>query len=160
MGRALPPRDKELNMSFLHHPLRLVALALGLAACAVGPTTRVTPATHPGPRAADSVPGRSARAWLDSLEVARAAEPSPLPSPAPLALDPESDRAWLEVLRDPAVVRLVETALANNREYRIAVARVQEYRALLGVARSELFPQVSASASGSTNQIVFGSFPT
>jgi len=136
---------------------------LAMAGCAVGPGTRVTPPAHPGPRVADSLPSPSARRFLDSLTAERARGDTGvavLPAPRQLALDAAGDRAWLEVLRDPTVIRLVETALANNRDFQIAVARVREYRALLGVARSELFPQLNATASGSTNQIVFGSFPT
>src|SRR6185436_8595353 len=66
---------------------------------------------------------------------------------------------WLDVLRDSQVVALVRTAMANNRELRIAVARVKEYRALLGVARADLFPQLSLNAVASEQQSVFGSFP-
>ena len=140
-----------------------VAGILLLSACAVGPSTRVAPPAHPGPRSADSLPAPAARRFLDSLAAERARADTgvtALMPPRPLRIDPASDRPWLEVLRDSTLVRLVETALANNREFRIAVARVREYRALLGVARSELFPQLSATASGSKNQIVFGSFPT
>src|SRR4029079_2912022 len=76
-----------------------------------------------------------------------------------LALDPGSDQPWLDVLRDSQVVRLVRSALANNRDLQIAVARVREYRALRGVARSDLFPQVSLNGAASENQAAFGDFP-
>jgi outer membrane protein TolC len=36
---------------------------------------------------------------------------------------------------------------------------VREYRALRGVARSELFPQLSLNGTVSENQVAFGSFP-
>jgi multidrug efflux system outer membrane protein len=39
-----------------------------------------------------------------------------------------------------------------------AVARVREYRALAGVARSDLFPQISGNFLASENESVFGSF--
>lgn len=81
-------------------------------------------------------------------------------APRALSLDPSQDRAWLDILGDTTVLRLVERAVANNREFQIAAARVREYRALLGVARADLFPQLGVSGSASTNQIVFGSFPT
>ncbi|MGQ0703180.1 MAG: efflux transporter outer membrane subunit [Gemmatimonadales bacterium] len=140
---------------------RLGVLLLAIGGCAVGPSTRVTPPAYPGPAAEDSLPNRSARAFFDSLATARAGDDTArtqLLAPRPLSLDPGSDQTWLDVLRDTAVVRLVETALANNREFRIAVARVREYRALLGVARADLFPQLSANGTASTNKVVFGSF--
>jgi multidrug efflux system outer membrane protein len=108
----------------------------------------------------DSLPGSSARTFFDSLAAARARSDTGMPAipPAkPLALDSASDRAWLEILGDTTVTRLVERAVANNREFQIAMARVREYRGLLGVARADLFPQISLNAAASTNQVVFGS---
>lgn len=152
----------------MRDPTRALALALALvvvlvaAGCSVGPSTRVSPAPAVAARAPDSLTAPAARRFLDSLTQARQREDTgagALAPPRPLALDSLSDRPWLEVLKDPQVVTLVETALANNRELRIAVARVKEYRALLGAARGDLFPQLSLNATGSESQSVFGSFP-
>jgi multidrug efflux system outer membrane protein len=52
----------------------------------------------------------------------------------------------LDILRDSQLVALVRTALANNRDLQIAEARVREFRAERGVARGDLFPQLSANA--------------
>jgi outer membrane protein, multidrug efflux system len=130
-----------------------------LAGCAIGPSTQVS-APAAAVRVPDSLTAPAARSFLDSLTQARVRDDS-LRTLAPrlLALDSASDQPWLDVLRDSQVVALVRTALANNRELRIAVARVREYRALLGVARSELFPQLSANGTVSENQVAFGSFP-
>jgi multidrug efflux system outer membrane protein len=109
---------------------------------------------------ADTLPGTSARSFFDSLAAARAKSDTgalAIPAAKPLALDSASDRAWLEVLGDSTVTRLVERAVANNREFQIATARVREYRALLGVARADLFPQLSLNGAASKNQVVFGS---
>lgn len=136
------------------------ALLLALAGCAIGPSTRLHPPSYPAPRAADSLAGPAARAFFDSLAAARARGDTvlpELPAPRPLALDPASDRAWLDILGDSVVVRLVERAVANNREFQIAVARVREYRALLGAARADLFPQLSVNGAASKNKVVFGS---
>jgi multidrug efflux system outer membrane protein len=139
---------------------RRLAVLLTLAGCAIGPSPRVTPPQYPAPRIADSLPSASARGFFDSLAAARARGDTgvtAIPAPRPLALDTASDRAWLDVLGDPAVVQLVEQALANNRDFQVAVARVREYRALLGVARADLFPQLSVNGTASKNQVVFGS---
>ncbi len=83
----------------------------------------------------------------------------PLARPTALALDSTGDLAWLAVLKDPQLVALVRTAVANNRDLRIAVERVREYRAQLGAARGDLFPQITANGTASTNQSIFGAFP-
>ncbi len=59
-----------------------------------------------------------------------------------------ADLGWREFLRDPALQRLVETALNNNRDLRVAALNVEAYQAQYRIQRSELFPNVSADGSG------------
>jgi len=139
--------------------------ALLLGACALGPSTRVeAPRTEPV-RAGDSLMTPAARGFLDSLALVRQQERGDsagvalLWRPRPLALDSTSDLPWLDVLGDPVLETLVRRAVANNRDIQVAVARVREYRALLGVARGELIPQVTLNGTASESQIAFGSFP-
>jgi multidrug efflux system outer membrane protein len=54
-----------------------------------------------------------------------------------------ADSPWWEVFRDEALQALIRDAIAHNLDLRIAVARVQEARALAGVARSFLYPEVN-----------------
>jgi len=56
---------------------------------------------------------------------------------------------WQRYFPDPALHALVEAALANNRDMRIALARIEEARALAGVARADRFPTLAAQADGS-----------
>src|SRR5712692_10278753 len=49
-----------------------------------------------------------------------------------------ADAPWWEVFRDPILKDLIHEALYNNYDVRIAAARVQEARANLSVARSDL----------------------
>jgi multidrug efflux system outer membrane protein len=55
------------------------------------------------------------------------------------------DGRWWKVYRDPALDRLVEEALAQNRDLAVAVARVDEARALVGIAQSRLAPSIDAT---------------
>jgi NodT family efflux transporter outer membrane factor (OMF) lipoprotein len=48
---------------------------------------------------------------------------------------------WWQVFNDPALDALVQTAYQQNLTLRVAGARILEARALLGVARGEIFPQ-------------------
>lgn len=54
---------------------------------------------------------------------------------------------WWNLFNDPQLDRLIEVALAENMDIKIAIARVEEARALVVVSRAALFPQVDASAS-------------
>ena len=49
-----------------------------------------------------------------------------------------ADAPWWEAFGDPGLQALIHEALGRNYDVRIAAARVQEARAILGVARSEL----------------------
>ncbi len=56
---------------------------------------------------------------------------------------------WQTYFPDPALHALIETALVNNRDMQIALARIEEARALAGVARADRFPTLEAQADAS-----------
>jgi outer membrane protein, multidrug efflux system len=56
-----------------------------------------------------------------------------------------ADMPWWEVFQDPQLQVLIRTALENNQDLKIATARVEEARAILGITSANLFPQVGAS---------------
>jgi multidrug efflux system outer membrane protein len=55
---------------------------------------------------------------------------------------------WRNYFADPGLLALIEQALANNRDVRAAALRVAEMRALYGIQRSYLFPEIGAYGSG------------
>ncbi len=57
------------------------------------------------------------------------------------------DTRWWEQFGDPALNGLIAVALSENKDLRIAAARLDEYRGRYDLARSALFPQVAAGAS-------------
>lgn len=59
---------------------------------------------------------------------------------------------WWKVYSDPLLDQLVEEAFVHNANLALAVARVDEARALAGFARSELFPFLDAGADRSRTQ--------
>jgi multidrug efflux system outer membrane protein len=75
-----------------------------------------------------------------------------------VAADSLADLAWLDILRDSVLTRLVATALRQNRDLAAARARIIEFRAEAGVARAPLFPSLTLNGSASRNQIAFGTF--
>ncbi|MBA1273654.1 AdeC/AdeK/OprM family multidrug efflux complex outer membrane factor [Stutzerimonas azotifigens] len=57
------------------------------------------------------------------------------------------DLGWREFFRDPALQQLIEVALQNNRDLRVAALNVEAYRALYRVQRANLLPLVSADGT-------------
>src|SRR2546425_3399796 len=66
---------------------------------------------------------------------------------APEQRDSLGDLGWWDIFQDRALHELLSTAVVANRDVQVAVARVLESRAQLGVARAAQFPQVNAGAS-------------
>jgi multidrug efflux system outer membrane protein len=59
------------------------------------------------------------------------------------------DMPWWELFRDQTLQALIQTALTNNYDLRVAAARLEESRALLAQSRSQFYPQVTyQGASG------------
>ena len=58
-----------------------------------------------------------------------------------------ADTAWWEQFRDQELNGLIIAALRENKDLKIAAARVEEFRGRYGVARAPLLPQVGAGAS-------------
>jgi multidrug efflux system outer membrane protein len=64
-----------------------------------------------------------------------------------------ADLPWWEVFKDPVLHELVNEALVNNFDLRIAAARVEEARARAGVAKSFLWPELNLGASYGINEV-------
>jgi multidrug efflux system outer membrane protein len=58
-----------------------------------------------------------------------------------------ADLPWWQVFDDPTLQALVREAIANNLDLRAAVARVERTRALAGIPKSLLYPQVDGTLS-------------
>ncbi|HKW62207.1 MAG TPA: efflux transporter outer membrane subunit [Candidatus Acidoferrum sp.] len=67
-----------------------------------------------------------------------------------------ADLPWWEVFKDERLKNLVQTALANNYDLRIAVTRVEQARQIAAQARAQYFPflNYSVSASDGKNEFV------
>ena len=64
-----------------------------------------------------------------------------------------ADAPWWEAFQDPTLQALIAEALRRNYDVQIAAARVQEARANLGIARSDLYPSFEYGASVSRSKI-------
>lgn len=115
---------------FLKNISFLVVTALLVSGCAVGPNFM--------------------RPWVDTPDNFRN---------APTSADPSSlaDLPWWQVFRDDRLQNLIQQALANNHDLRIAVSRVEQARQLALQVRSQYFPQVNYDGGiGTGKNALFG----
>lgn len=109
-------------------------VGLGLVGCMMGPNyQRPQVPTPAGFRTVDSTFAADSAALADSA--------------ATLA-----DAPWWDLFQDTVLQGLIREALVGNYDLRVAAARVDEYRALVGVAKADLYPQIDASVGGSYRQ--------
>ena len=62
------------------------------------------------------------------------------------------DQAWWDVFEDDRLRELIDTALRQNFDLRIAAARIVEAEAQLGITRADRFPTVDAHTEASRNR--------
>src|SRR5436189_1953805 len=124
-GRRLRSRGTPAMRSARGSTRVALALAtLGLAACSSlipeyqRPAAPVPP-TYPSDVTPASAPGAEAAADID----------------------------WQRFFADPRLKRLIELALANNRDLRVAVLNIEQTRALYQVRRADELPTVGVGAS-------------
>jgi outer membrane protein, multidrug efflux system len=67
-----------------------------------------------------------------------------------------ADAPWWDTFHDATLQALIQEALRNNYDVGIAAARVQEARAGVRVARSELFPSVDYGATAGRARLPLG----
>jgi multidrug efflux system outer membrane protein len=108
-------------MNFLRLKLKrssgFVALLLIIAGCAVGPNYKQPAVNSP-----------------DNFRFAPARTTNSL-----------ADLPWWELFHDPALQNLIATAITNNYDLKVAVARVEQARNLAVAARAPLFPSIGYS---------------
>jgi multidrug efflux system outer membrane protein len=106
-----------------------VALALAIGGCAVGPDF-----VKPEP----SMPPE----YRSELAPAEAAS--------------FADQSWFDIFQDETLRELIDEALANNYDLRTATARVEQAQQLVGVTRSEIFPQVGYQGAAQRGKSFIG----
>jgi len=107
----------------------VVALAALAAGCAAGPSYHPEQPIPPGTRVGAARSSDSAAAFFDSLATARSRDTAVAGAAPPVSertLQPDSAAAlaWPGLFRDSTLVKLVRTALEQNRDLRTAVGRI------------------------------------
>lgn len=112
--------------------LLLVGIALVPVGCTMAPKY-----TRPAAPVSD--------AWPTGAAYAKTQEATSTPQ-AP-------DLSWREFFTDEKLQQVIDTALTNNRDLRVAALRVEQARTLYGIQRAELLPTVNATGSGSKQRV-------
>jgi multidrug efflux system outer membrane protein len=60
---------------------------------------------------------------------------------------------WREFFVAPQLQKVIELALANNRDLRVATLNIEKARATYRIQRAELFPQIDGTAAGSVQRL-------
>jgi len=112
----------SLTMLFFKRTLPALAAAATLAGCSMMPTYE-----RPAAPVATDWPGVA---------------PGSASAPA-------AEVAWQDFFADPALKQLIDIALLNNRDLRVAALNIEQARSQLGIKRADQFPSVNAAATGS-----------
>jgi outer membrane protein, multidrug efflux system len=146
-----------------------VALLVGtVTGCAVGPSYRRPELGVPAEWRRTDPTADSLRPFYDSLmahrDTLRLNPDQPDATPVDTSAragafltDTTADLVWFDLLRDPELQKLVATALRENRDVRVAIATISEFRAQYGVAKGDFFPQITLNAQGGRTKTVLGS---
>jgi len=124
----------------------ILTLILLTAGCTVGPNYK---------RPSVDVPG----GYRGAAPSAQAAQPSAQPNKdqSKPSLQPEAsslgDEKWFEVFQDKQLQELIRTAIQNNYDVNIAVARILKAQAQLGITRADQLPTLSAGASATNWEV-------
>lgn len=74
--------------------------------------------------------------------------------PAANAADQAAEeQGWREFFHDPALQQLIQTALINNRDLRVAGLNVSAYQAQYRIQKADAFPAVSVNANGTRQRL-------
>src|SRR5579862_5430869 len=98
----------------------LLAIAVSLSGCAVGPNYK-RPAANTPTDYRGEMPAQPATASL-------------------------GNEKWWDVYQDPVLSQLIHTALEQNYDVRIAATRVLEAQAQVGITRADQLPSASLGA--------------
>ena len=123
MTKTLPTR--QTPMFHFHSALSALSAAALLAGCSMIPSYERPTAPVAAQWPATSAPDASS------------------------AGTPAAALAWQDFFADATLRQLIDTALANNRDLRVAVLNIEQARAQLGIRRADQFPTLNAAASGS-----------
>lgn len=96
----------------------------------------------------------SACSLIPAYERPAAAVPEAFPDAPTTTAGVAADAlAWRDYFVDARLRDLIDAALANNRDLRVAALNIEKARAQYGIQRADLFPSINAGGSGSLQRL-------
>ena len=77
----------------------------------------------------------------------------PAYSPAQAPGQAAAEQGWKQFFHDPALQQLIQVALENNRDLRVAALNIDAFAAQYRIQRADLYPAVSANGTGSRQRV-------
>ena len=136
VARAVVPATKDSDMQMRNHSLIAIAVALFAAGCSFQPKYE-----RPAPPVAAAFPSSGVYATQPAGTPGRSA-----------GGQAAADIGWKNFFVDERLQRLIEIALANNRDLRVSVLNVDQARAQYRITRADLFPTLDASGKESVSR--------
>jgi multidrug efflux system outer membrane protein len=137
--------------------LASASLAALLVGCTMEPRYRQPPLPVPDEWPIPATTGTDSDSSAPTVEGGAASTGAGAPAgSAPVAPSPAAEQAravavrdigWRDFFVDPRLQSLIASALANNRDLRVAVLNIEKARAQYRVQRSQLFPSIDATGN-------------
>ncbi|MFG0632035.1 efflux transporter outer membrane subunit [Pseudomonas sp. xss_2] len=74
-------------------------------------------------------------------------------TPLPATLSGQPAQKWQDIFADPKLCEVIDLALENNRDLRIAVLNIEKARSQYQIQRSELMPDIGLGVSGNSSRV-------
>ncbi len=126
--------NRASDFSMIQHWIGLALMATLLPGCTMAPKYA---------RPAAPVPAK----WPPTPAYAQAERTNATPA---------TDLNWREFFRDEKLREVIEMALANNRDLKLAALNVERARAMYGIQRAQLLPVANATGTYSKQRIPAG----
>ncbi|RON53244.1 multidrug transporter [Pseudomonas frederiksbergensis] len=77
----------------------------------------------------------------------------PAYSPAQAPTQAAAEQGWKQFFHDPALQQMIQVALENNRDLRVAALNIDAFAAQYRIQRADLYPAISANGTGSRQRV-------
>ena len=62
-----------------------------------------------------------------------------------------SNIPWWKLFKDPILVNLIDSALVNNKDVKMAALRIQQSQLALDISKADLYPSINYGVVGSSS---------
>ncbi len=147
-------RNNRLVHKLVHRPVRHAAtlLSVGVLAALLSACTLAPEYHRPDAPVQADWPDQPKLSY-NGYDKATTADMQPAAALTPATGVAAADLGWRDFFQDERLRALIALSLANNRDLRVAVQRVEEARAQWGQQRGALWPSIGAGIQGTRQRL-------